>query len=97
MNPDNSNEKMGTNLQNPKRREFTMNYNMEVWIDGNEEMVEINIREKGGDWVCYGGTSLNDLPENLAGSIQEFVEEYFPIPLDPGILDEEDKTELGLG
>lgn len=52
-----------------------MDYKIEISVDGDEDMVEINIRQGKEDWLCYGGSSRKDLVNNVAGALEEFLQE----------------------
>ena len=53
-----------------------MEYDITITIDGDEDMVEINIRQgEHGDLLCYGGCDPKDIPMMVEGAIREFLVE----------------------
>lgn len=53
-----------------------MEYDIRISITGDDDMVEVNIRQGDhGELLCYGGCAPKDIPVVVEGAITEFLHE----------------------
>lgn len=59
-----------------KRGGTKVEYDIQIHISGDEDMVEINIRQgPHGDFLCYGGCDPKVIPGMVEGAVKEFIHE----------------------